>query len=97
MVTAKWRLVDPVAEIRAPEATIAPGIASLEQKTIGFIDNGWWSLGIALDEFYKLLTQEHHVARVLWRSKPDASRGAGPEVMEELASQADAAIVGLGN
>lgn len=90
------RMLDPVAEVRV--ADVRPSVAgSLDGKVVGFIDNGWWSLGKVLGRFEELLYSDVHASKVVWHKKPDASHSAPPEVMDELANRCDAMIVGLGN
>ncbi len=85
----------PSAEAGAAKQKVSPRIPSLKGKTIGFIDNGWRSLGIVFDEYTRMLKESEGVAKIIHKKK-GASSPTPKAAMEELA-QADAVITGLGN
>ncbi len=87
-------MLDPVAEVRVPD-TKPHSAAKLD--VIGFVDNGWWSLGKVLTRFEDLFQTQAHTSKIIWKKKPDASNSAPKEVFDELSSRADAVVVGLGN
>lgn len=93
----KMRLLDPVAEPRALVVKLVPGLGDLHGKTVGFIDNGWWSWGATLGHFKEHLVQEEGVREIVWKKKLVASGPIAPEAFADLAAKADTAIVGLAN
>jgi len=86
----------PTAEVGAGVRRPSPRVPSLRGKTVGLIDNGWRCLAITYDEYTRLLKEQEGVARIIHKKKP-ASSPLAKEAFEELATQADAVITGLGN
>lgn len=97
MPTRMLRMLDPVAEVRVQDSRPITLAGKLDGKVIGFIDNGWWSLGKILGTFEELFASQARAGQVLWKKKPDASHAAPKELMDELTSRCDAVVVGLGN
>lgn len=91
------RMLDPVAEVRVEDTRPTIVAGDIGGKVIGFIDNGWWSLGKVLGRFEELFSTQAHASQVLWKKKPDASHSAPEEIFAELAARCDAVVVGLGN
>ncbi|MFH1485014.1 MAG: hypothetical protein ABIH46_03000 [Chloroflexota bacterium] len=90
------RILDPTAEFDEKEVALAVPVGGLNGKVIGFIDNGWWSLKVALKELEQLLNKKYEPAEIIWKIKP-GSQPAPNEVIEELANKCDFVICGLGN
>ena len=86
----------PTPEAESKGTQMAPRLSSLRGKTIGFINNQWWSLNITLDVFESLLYEKHEIKEIVTKlTRPGVP--ITPEELEDLASNADAVITGLGN
>lgn len=92
-----YRLVNPVAPVPDLKARLASPVGDLTGKTAAFVDNGWWSLGVTLDHFERALRQRYGLQKVLRVKNPDLTRPLDGKLMDQLAREADIAIVGLGN
>ena len=86
----------PTPESASKGQPLAPRVSSLRGKTIGFINNEWWSLGLTLDVFEEMLYEKHEIAGIVTKmTKPGVP--LNKEEFEDLVSKADAVITGLGN
>lgn len=74
----------------------APRLDTLRGKTVGFVDNGWWSFGVTCADWQRALVEQHGVKRVVTRKKP-SSTPLPPQEIDKMAAEVDAVIVGLGN
>ena len=90
------QILDPTAEDFAAEATGSSGLASLQGRTVGLLDNGKIHVRELLDNMEDILRTEHGVAHVIRLKKPDASRPAPAEVVAEMKA-ADAVISAVGD
>ena len=90
------QILDPTAEDVAAETTGSNGLASLQGRTVGLLDNGKIRCRELLDNMEDILRTEHGVARVIRLKKPDASRPAPAEVVAEM-KEADAVISAVGD
>lgn len=90
------QILDPTAQADEEEIALAPAVGDLNGKVIGFLDNGWWSLKVALTELEKLLNEKYHPAEIVWRKKP-GSQAAPEDIINELVAKCDMVICGLGN
>lgn len=95
-LTERFEMLLPVPDVPVEGMDSAPRLSSLRGKTIGFIDNGWRSLGFSLDVFEELLYERHEVRQIV-RKKTPAGVPLKKEEFEDLAAQADAVVTGLGN
>ena len=90
------QILDPTAEDVAAETTGSSGLASLQGRTVGLLDNGKIRVRELLDNIEDMLRTEHGVAHVIRLKKPDASRPAPAEVVAEMKA-ADAVISAVGD
>ena len=90
------QILDPTAEGVAAETTGPNGLASLQGRTVGLLDNGKIHVRELLDNMEDILRTEHGVAHVIRLKKPDASRPAPAEVVAEMKA-ADAVISAVGD
>ena len=90
------QILDPTAEDVAAEVTGSGGLASLQGRTVGLLDNGKIRVRELLDNIEDMLRTEHGVAHVIRLRKPDASRPAPAEVVAEMKA-ADAVISAVGD
>jgi hypothetical protein len=89
------RVLDPRVDPEGEPLALAPGAASLQGATIGMLDNT--KIGTA--RFYdhlETLLRRHGVREIIRRRKPDSSRPAPREVLDDLAG-ADAVVSGIGD
>ena len=89
------RVLDPRLDPDLEPLVLAPPVAALDGATLGLLDNT--KIGTA--RFYdhlETLLRRHGVRDVIRRRKPDASRPAPPEVLDDLAT-ADAIVSGIGD
>lgn len=89
------RVLDPRLDPEREPLVLAPALATLEGATIGLLDNT--KIGTA--RFYdhlELLLRRHGAQAFIRRRKPDLSRPAPPELLDELAA-ADAIVSGIGD
>lgn len=90
------RVLDPTAEVAADTAAIPARLASLQDRTIGLLDNGKIRVRELLDEMEQRLRTQHGVRHVLRFKKPDASRPAPASVIADM-RQCDAIIAAVGD
>ena len=83
--------------------TVAAKVASLPQftelrgKVLGLLDNSKPNMDKLAERFAAQLKEKYGVAKVISRRKLTAQQGAPKEYLDELASQADFVISGLGD
>ncbi len=73
-----------------------PAVAALEDKWVAFVTNGWASFSKIGRHMEHLLKDRHRIAGMRIYPVP-TSPGPGPEVLDQIARECDAAIVGLAN
>jgi hypothetical protein len=82
-----FRVLDPTPEKAPPAGQLAPRLATLEGKTIGFISNG----KEGTKGFFA-----HGVANVVMRTKSNYSAPADAHIVAEIKNW-DAVISGIGD
>ena len=96
-MTATIRIYDPEAESEvAQQQTVAPP-SDLRGKTVGYIDNGWRSFGVAVPRLEELLREVHGAAQFIRYKKPWLTRPLAKDIFQDLVARADVVVVGLGN
>jgi len=90
------RVFDPTSEQTVVEPELAPRIASLSGKTVGFISNGKEGTSGFFDHLDRLLKERFHVANVIWKTKSNYSAPAEQDIIDETRNW-DLAITGLGD
>ena len=93
---AKLRMLDPRASANPGERPVVPGLATLEGKVIGIIDNGQSNSTAMFKELVQLLQKTFRPGEVIFKTKPTHMQGAPKGMMEEMVSRCDAVITGLG-
>lgn len=89
-------ILDPTAKPHAGPAAAARGVETLHGKVVAILNNRWKSMDLVAARFDEVLRRDHGVREVLQRVIP--ATGPAPEtVLEEVASRAEVAIVGLAN
>ncbi len=92
-------VLSPEGKAQTSAAKIA-GIAQftdLRGKVVGLLDNSKPNADKLAARFAELLKERHGVAGVITRRKLTAQQGAPKQYLDELASQADFVISGLGD
>ena len=74
-----------------------PQFSDLRGKVVGLLDNSKPNAGKLAERFATLLKERYGVANVITRRKISAQQGAPKEYLDELASQADFILSGLGD
>ena len=94
MATIKF--LDPRVTINPKDRPLVPGLATLEGKVIGIIDNGQANSTTMFQELAQLIQEKFHTKEVLFKTKPTHMQGAPKPIMEEILNRCDAVITGLG-
>lgn len=89
-------LLLPTPETPVSGTPPAPRLTSLRGKTIGVINNQWWSFNVSLEQFEELLYERYEIEGVVTKLT-EIGVPLTPEAMEDLTAKADAVINGLGN
>ena len=91
-----FRVLDPTPEKAPPGGQLAPRLASLEGKTIGFISNGKVGTKGFFAHLDRMLREEHGVAKVVSRTKSNYSAPADEHIIDE-SRKWHAAVTGIGD
>ncbi|RMF94180.1 MAG: hypothetical protein D6736_00545 [Nitrospinota bacterium] len=75
----------------------APRLPSLKGKRLGILWNNRPGGDRLLRYVAEILHQKYELAEIYFTKKPFIGNEAPPEVLEDLASRVDAAVVGLGD
>lgn len=78
------RVLDPTNEMKAAGISLAPRLASLQGKTVGFITNGKEGTKGYFTHLERLLRDEMGVADVVWRTKSNYSAPADAHIVQEV-------------
>ena len=92
-------VLSPEGKAQTSAAKVA-GIAQftdLRGKVVGLLDNSKPNADRLAERFAELLKERYGVAGVITRRKLTAQQGAPKQYLDELASQADFVISGLGD
>ena len=89
-------LLLPTPETSVSDTPPAPRLTSLRGKTVGVINNQWWSHNVTLEQFEELLYEKYEIAGIETRLT-EIGIPLSPDALEDLAAKADAVIIGLGN
>ena len=86
------RIVDPIGSSAAEARTLAARPRTLEGVTIALLDNSKPNAGVLLERVGALLAARGGARAVRAWSKPGASTGAAPVVLDEIAATARVAL-----
>ncbi|MDO8532779.1 MAG: hypothetical protein Q7T26_11580 [Dehalococcoidia bacterium] len=96
---ANYVLLDPVAAIQVedtgPQKTIVP-LDTLKGKSIGFLFDGHYSAVDYWAFLQKKVTAHFTPMKVVSHIKPNVGAPATKEMIDQVTSQVDVAIVGVG-
>ena len=92
-------VLSPEGKAPSSAAKIAsvPQFTELRGKVVDFLDNSKPNADKLAERFGELLKEKYGVANMITRRKLTAQQGAPKEYLDELASQADFVISGLGD
>ena len=85
------------AQTSAAKIASVPRLTDLRGKVVGFLDNSKPNADKLAERFADLLKEKYGVANMVTRRKLTAQQGAPKQYLDELASQADFVISGLGD
>lgn len=85
------------AQVSAAKMIAMPQFTDLRGKVVGFLDNSKPNADKLAERFAELLKQKYGVANMVIRRKLTAQQGAPKHYLDELASQADFVMTGLGD
>jgi len=89
-------ILDPTAQARPGRERIPDPVSTLQGKVVAILNNRWRSMDMVAERFADALRRQHGVAEVLHRVIP-ISAPAPAQLLDEVATHADVAIVGLAN
>jgi hypothetical protein len=90
-------MLTPTAGGSTLSASLAPGLDTLEGKTLGIFSNQKVNADQVLDAVAAAIQQKYKVAAVIKRTKRIQSQTAPPDVMNDLVNLSDAVIHGVGD
>lgn len=90
-------VLDPSAPPRVLSHDMALRPADIRGKRLGFLWNSKPNGDVLFGRLEQLLREKYEITDVVYRRKPTSSAPATAQVMDELATSVDVAIVGLGD
>ena len=92
-------VLSPEGKAQTSAAKVAglPQFTDLRSKVVGLLDNSKPNMDKLAERFAELLKEKYGVAGVITRRKLTAQQGAPKQYLDELASQADFVLSGLGD
>jgi hypothetical protein len=91
------RMLDPTVAPDLVEATAAKRLGGLDGKVLGLLANGKVNGDALLELVREELAARYQLQAVVLRAKPNASRVAPAEIMEDLAARCDAVVTAIGD
>ena len=85
------------AQTSATQVAAVPQFTDLRGKVVGVLDNSKPNADRLAERFAELLQENYGVASVITRRKLTAQQSAPEQYLDELASQTDFVISGLGD
>lgn len=87
----------PYAETSAARAGLgAARLSTLDGRVIGIVNNSWRCMNVIADELTTVLREDFGVADVVER-QISAAQTLPPDMLEAMAADCDAVVVGIGN
>lgn len=96
-VPGKIVVLDPTAIPRELRHTMASRQPDIRGLSVGFLWNTKPNGDILFHRLEELLREKYEIATTTYRRKPTSSVPATREVLDELATAVDVAVVGLGD
>ena len=91
-----FQVLDPTNEATPVVGRLAPRVASLAGKTVGFISNGKEGTTGFFAHLERMLREDLGVAAVIRRVKSNYSAPADPDIVDEL-RRWQAVVTGIGD
>jgi hypothetical protein len=91
-----FQVLDPTNEVTPVVGRLAPRVASLAGKTVGFISNGKEGTTGFFAHLERMLREDLGVAAVIRRVKSNYSAPADPDIVDEL-RRWQAVVTGIGD
>lgn len=103
-VVKEIEILDPRGRIKAAKFDLAPRLKTLEGLSIGFLDDGKSNADVILERLEEILTSRYKFANVIRKPRRRPGEkwqyravGKTDEVIEEMTSQCDVVINGVGD
>ena len=90
------QILVPKATLRNTQKLEAQSLSALSGKRVGLVSNGWVSMDAMAPRLTHLLKEKHGVSEVNMFTV-HVNKPIEREVLDQIASRCDAAIVGLAN
>ena len=91
------RIFDPTVQPKVEKISYVPRPGSMTGLRIGLVENTKYNSDRLLLKIAAILEKEHGAAGHLIRRKRNAGVPAHEEILEELGTQCDAVIAGIGD
>ena len=89
-----WKILVPTAEIKKPSITV-PSIPDLNGKVVGFVSNESWKCLVPIwKKLAEVLRAKYGITETFKVAVPMTNR-APAQVLDEVATRGDAAVVAL--
>jgi hypothetical protein len=93
-------ILDPTGTSSRPQAaglTLAPRPASLTGMRVGLLENGKQNARLLLEDVATLLRERYGAGEATLRRKENFAQPAAPELVDELSTESDVVVVGVGD
>ena len=94
---ARVSMLDPTSPPLPVDASMAERPDTLNGKVLGLLDNHKLNANNLLDDIEQLLSERYEFAEVVRSFKPDVSRPAPSDTLDELIEQCDVAVTAIGD
>jgi len=91
----KFIVLDPTLQVEVARVERAPRPAHI--STLGLLDNGKPNSDRLLQKVAALLAAQHPALKINYYRKPGAYRPAPSALLDQVAGECDAALVGIGD
>ena len=94
-MTDKFIVLDPTLEVETPRVERAPRPSQIH--TLGLLDNGKQNSDKLLQKLADMLVTQQPDLKINYYRKPGAYRPAPATLLDKVAAECDAALVGIGD
>ena len=94
---ARVSMLDPTSPPLPVDARMAERPDTLNGKVLGLLDNHKLNANNLLDDIERLLSERYEFAEVVRTFKPDVSRPAPSDTLDELIEQCDVVVTAIGD
>ncbi|MBI4334988.1 MAG: hypothetical protein HY673_27360 [Chloroflexi bacterium] len=89
-------ILNPQSEVEVTQQKLSPRAGDLRGKVAGLLVVPMSTSGDFIDRIEELLIEKYGVARVVKKWKVNSTKPSTPEFLNEITSQSDFAVVGVG-